>query len=383
MTSKEDVHGAEVLNLQGRRTFVPFHLPGPLKLDWELASILNEAERALGQLIGVGRTLPNPQIAVRSFVRLEAQLSSRIENTHAELADLALFEESPNVEERVPDVREVRNNERAIMYGIESVLERGRKLGLPLIKEMHQLLLADVRGAQKNPGRFRRIQVMIGRSANIEEARFVPPPPEKVPELMESLADYMQSKSDLPVIARAAMIHYQFEAIHPFEDGNGRIGRVLILLFLCAQGSLPLPLLNPSAYLETNRSEYYDRLLEVSTRGRWAEWVKFFTRGIAATANDAVDRLDRLKGLQADYHARLQKAKASALSLRLVDELFVHHAITTARAAERLGITYAGAQRNVDRLLAAGILHEITGQKRNRVYLASGILEAIHGKKAE
>ena len=176
------------------------------------------------------------------------------------------------------------------------------------------------------------------------------------------------------------MIHYQFEAIHPFEDGNGRIGRVLILLLLRAEGILPLPLLNPSTFLEAHRDEYYQHLLDVSQKGTWAEWVKFFARGIEAAAADAIAQIDRLRGLQAEYYGKLQTARSSALLLKLVDELFVRQAITTTRAAEVLGVTYVAAQSSIDKLVAAGILREITGQKRNKLYLADGIIAAVRGR---
>lgn len=374
-----DIHGELVRNLNGQLTFAPKPLPGPLRLDWELNALLNNAERAVGRLVGVGQTLPNPRIVVQSFIRREAQLSSRIENTYAEISDLALFDQTQSVERRVPDVREVHNNERALTYGLQSV-ERGREIGIPLIKDMHDLLLRGVRGGDKRPGQFREKQVFVGHTERIEEARFVPAPPGKVFELMEQLQAYIQTPGGLPAIARAAMVHYQFEAIHPFEDGNGRIGRVLILLLLCAEKVLPLPLLNPSAFLEAHREEYYQHLLAVSRKAEWTQWVKFFARGIEAAATDAIARIDRLKTLQAEYYGKLTTARSSSLLLKLVDELFVTQAITTTRAAEVLGVTYVAAQGSIDKLVAAGILREVTGQKRNKLYLADGIVRAVQGQ---
>jgi Fic family protein len=197
---------------------------------------------------------------------------------------------------------------------------------------------------------------------------------------MEKLEEYIKTPGDLPSIARAAMIHYQFEAIHPFEDGNGRIGRVLILLVLRAEGILPLPVLNPSTFLEAHREAYYQHLLDVSRKNTWTEWVKFFARGIEAAATDAIDRIDRIKRVQADYYKTLQTARSSALLLKLVDELFVRQAITPTRAAEVLGVTYLAACRSIDKLVAAGILREVTGQQRNRLYLADGIIRAVQGE---
>jgi Fic family protein len=375
-----DKPGKLVRNLDGHWAFVPAPLPGQLKWNNELGAVLSAAERALGRLMGVGLTIPNPRIVLRSFLRREAELSSRIENTFASLSDLALFEQTQSVEQRVPDVREVANNERALSFGLEAVQKRHRRVSNSVIKEMHRLLLEDARGEVKHPGEFRDRQVHIGKSRRIEEARFVPPPPLLVPELMDQLIDYIHAPSDLPPLARSAMIHYQFEAIHPFADGNGRIGRVLILMLLCAEKVLPLPLLNPSDFLERHRDEYYQHLLDVSQKGAWTEWVAFFARGVAEEAMDAVDRIDRLRSLQADYLRRLRSVRASSLLLRLVDELFMTPVMTVNRAAELLEVGYTSAQKNIDRLVRTGIAWEITRRGRDRLYFAGEIIEAVEGK---
>ena len=357
----EDAPGRLVKNIDGQLTFVPHPLEASLVWSNELGAVLSTAERALGRLMGIGLTLPNPRIVVRSFLRREAELSSRIENTFAELSDLALFDQTQSVEDRVPDVREVANNERALMFGLEAVQQRHRQVSVSLIKEMHRLLMEQVRGEDKQPGQFRSRQVHIGKTTRIEEARFVPPPPLLVPELMDQLITYVQSPSDLPPLARSAMIHYQFEAIHPFADGNGRIGRVLILMLLCAEKVLPLPLLNPSAFLERHREQYYQHLTDVSQKGAWTEWVTFFARGVADEAMDAVQRINGLREVQADYLRRLQAVRASSLLLRLVDELFVTPVITVNRAAELLQVGYSSAQKNIERLVKTGIIWEISG----------------------
>ena len=376
----KDMPGRLVRNLDGQWTFVPNPLPGELVWSNELGSALSAADRALGRLMGVGLTLPNPRIVVRSFLRREAELSSRIENTFASLSDLALFDQTQSVEQRVPDVREVANNEKALAFGLEAVENRRRRVSISLIKEMHRLLLADVRGEDKQPGQFRSRQVHVGRTTRIEDARFVPAPPMLVPELMDQLINYIHSPSALPPLARSAMIHYQFETIHPFADGNGRIGRVLILMLLCAEKILPLPLLNPSAFLERHREEYYQHLGEVSRGGAWTPWVSFFARGIADEATDAIERIDRLRNLQADYLRRLQSVRASSLLLRLVDELFITPVITVNRTAELLEVGYTSALKNIDRLLKTGIAWEISGKGRGRLYFAGEIIEAVEGK---
>lgn len=314
---------------------------------------------------------------INSFVRREAELSSRIENTFAEFRDLALFDQTQAVEGRVPDVRKVHNNERAIVYGLAAVRERGRAINLRLIKEMHEILLRSVRGHDKQPGQLRSVQVFIGRSERIEHARFVPPGAERVQESMESLEKFIAAGRALPPLIRAAVIHYQFEAIHPFADGNGRIGRALILLLLCADGVLPVPLLNPSTYLEQHRQQYYDHLLSVSQHGTWAQWIKFFLRGINSSATEAVERIGRLKTLQASYHEQLHAARSPGLLLKLVDELFVRQAVDIAHIASVLKVTRRSAQHSVEKLQKFGIVREITGRQRNRIYLADGIIDAI------
>lgn len=362
-------------NLDGNWAFVPAPLPPTLVWTNELVSTVSAADRALGRLAGDGGEVANPLLLLRSFLRREAALSSRIEGTRADLSDMVLFEESPSQEERAPDVREADNNYRALTFGLESV--RHRPVSSSLIREMHAMLMDGVRGGDKTPGRFRGVQNFIGPTNRIEDARFVPPPPLEVNPAMDALERYLQLPSDLPPLVRLAMVHYQFEAMHPFQDGNGRIGRVIIVLLLCTEKVLSMPLLNPSAFLERNRDEYYDRLLNVSLRGEWAQWVTFFARGMAAEAMDAVDRIGRLRRLRAQYHDTVRGPRASALLLRLIDELFGTPAITTARAAGLLGVKPTSAQKNIDRLVKAGIVHEVTGYKRNRIYLAEGIVRAI------
>jgi Fic family protein len=375
----EDKPGELVRNFAGDWCFVPAGLPGKLIWTDELVSSLTAADRAIGRLMGVGRGLPDPKLLVRSFLQREAELSSRIEGTHAGLRDLVLFDQTQSVEERVPDVREVHNNLRALEFGLEQV--RHRPVSLSLIRQMHQILLKDVRGQDKTPGQFRAIQAHIGRTRRIEEATFVPAPPHAITPAMEALESFIQTPSSVPPLARVAMIHYQFEAIHPFADGNGRIGRVLILLLMFTEKILNVPLLNPSAFLERHRQEYYGHLLQISQRGAWSEWVAFFSRGVAQEASEAVDRVEALDQLRTGYQAKVQTARASALLPKLVDQLFFNPAITANRAARVLGVRFNSAQKSIDKLVKLGILKEHTGQKRYRVYVASHILKAIIGPK--
>ncbi|WP_287418153.1 Fic/DOC family N-terminal domain-containing protein, partial [Oceanithermus sp.] len=251
--------------------------PLPPKLEWtsELVRALAEAERALGELAGLGRTLPNPYLFTQPFLRREAVLSSRIEGTQASLADLYAFEAQPALfalPEQRNDVLEVRNYVRALEHGLARLREL--PLCLRLLREMHAILLEGARGQNRAPGEFRRVQNWIGGSGSIEDAVYVPPPPGEILSALDALEKYLNGESPYPALVDVALVHYQFEAIHPFLDGNGRIGRLLITLMLIERGLLHEPLLYLSAYFERQREHYYRLLLEVSQKGAWEAWVR-------------------------------------------------------------------------------------------------------------
>ena len=323
----------------------------------------------------------HPERLVRMFLRREAELSSRIENTFARVQTLLLFGQIPAIERETPDVREVDNNFRALEFGLASVPHRPLSGGL--IREMHEILLRGVRGHDRTPGTFRRVQAHIGRSNRIEEARFVPAPPNAIESCMRDLERYLAERGSLPALVRVAMIHYQFEAIHPFADGNGRIGRVLILLMLCGEGVLAAPLLNPSAHLERQRRAYYDHLLDVSQRGEWGAWITFFLRGVADEAVDAARRVERLETLRETYYQRVRTARASALLPTLIDHLFTEPSVTLPSVCAFLAIGQRSGQNLIDRLVGAGILRETTGQRRNRVYLAQEVVDVFATEEQE
>lgn len=356
------------------------YMPAPLppKIEWseQMVGGLSAADRALGRLAGIGQNLPNPYLLIGAFKRREAVLSSRIEGTQASLSDLVLFEARAESSPSVPDVVEVANYVAALDYGLarQSTLPMSKKL----IREMHERLMRGVRGEEKTPGEFRHTQNWIGPpGCTLNQATFVPPPPDALHDCLDAFEHYLHQPSSLPALVRLALIHYQFEAIHPFLDGNGRIGRLLITLLLCMDGVLPQPMLYLSAYFEKNRSAYYDGLLKVSQHGAWEEWIAYFLRGVAEEALDAADRARRLIDLRATYQTRLQKARASALPLRLVDKLFDLPALTVASARKTLGVTTRSVQASIDRLADAGIIHEVTGKARNRVWLAREISEMV------
>jgi Fic family protein len=341
-----------------------------------VVSALSAADRALGQLGGITRALPNARLLIRSFISREAVLSSRIEGTRATLSNLFLFEINPNIEESVPDVREVANYVRSLDHGTKrlSLIP----LSLNLIKELHAILLEGVRGSEKLRGAFRKCQVYIGpQDSPIEHAIYVPPPPEQLPPLLDAFEFFVNSKSELPLLVRLAMIHYQFEAIHPFEDGNGRLGRLMISLLLDCERALPYPVLYLSAFFERHREQYYDHLLFVSQRGDWSPWIQFFLRGVSDQAIDGAERAQLLVALRNRWAAECQSARASALLLKLMDNLFRNPFVNLARARSILNVQAQSAQNNINQLIERGIVVEVTGQKRNRVYAAKEVLRIL------
>lgn len=356
--------------------YVPAPLPPEIGWTESTVSRLSAADRAIGLLAGTARSLPNPHLLIGSFIRREAVLSSRIEGTQASLTDLYLFEARPESAPITSDVREVANYVKAVEHGL------ARLTTLPmskrLIREMHGILMRGVRGQERTPGEFRRTQNWIGPpGCTLSDASFVPPPPEEMHACLDEFERFLHAASSLPPLVRMALIHYQFEAIHPFLDGNGRIGRLLITLLLCAERVLPEPLLYLSAFIERHRSTYYECLSAVSRRGAWDEWVEFFLRGVTDESIDAVERAGRLIDLRTRYRETLQRARASALLLRLVDSLFDLPAITAASARTLLGVTPRAAHLNIEKLVRAGVLREATGMARNRVWVADEIMKTI------
>ena len=374
-------YGKLIKGPHGYWAYVPYPLPPDIDITLDLVRELSEADRALSELAGIARTLPNPHLLIGPFIRREAVLSSRIEGTQASISDLFFFEAADLREKEVPDVREVSNYVRALEYGLDRL--KDLPVSLRLIREIHARLMEGVRGTNQTPGEFRRSQNWIGPAGcTLMDATFVPPPIDEMRNALDGFEKYLHSVSDLPPLIRLPLIHYQFEAIHPFLDGNGRIGRLLVTLLLCADNLLPQPLLYLSAFFERYRDEYYQRLIEISLYGKWKEWIVYFLRGITSQALDAIRRSDRLLSLWQKYRARLQEARASALLLQLVDELFSYPVLTNAVAARKLSVTPRSAQLNIDKLQNANILQEATGRLRNRIYIAPEIISIIEQAEA-
>jgi Fic family protein len=373
--------GKVVRTPQGYWAFVPNPLPPLVQYDPETVGLLSDADRGLGHLAGIGQLLPNPHLLIAPYIRREAVLSSRIEGTQASLSDLLYFEAVEEEPPRAPDVQEVQNYVRAMEYGLKRL--KKLRLSLRLVREIHAILMEGVRGEQRRPGEFRQTQNWIGPpGCSLAEATFVPPPVSEMNDALGAWEKFLHEVKDIPPLVQCALLHYHFEAIHPFLDGNGRAGRLLITFFLCERGYLPQPLLYLSAFFEQYRDEYYARLLEVGRSGDWQGWIKFFLRGIATQASAAILDSQRILGLQQRYRELLQRRKASATATAIMDELFLNPYVTTSRLAKRLDVSFPTVQATIDWLVKAGVLREITGRQRNRIYCAEELLRVIEGQPA-
>ena len=361
--------------------FVPRALPPNLELDERLFTSQSLADRALGELAGLGRNIPNPQLLIGPFIRREAVLSSKIEGTQTDIEGLYAYEAgqllSPGkgASKTEADAQEVLNYVRALEYGLERQKTSG--INLQLIKEMHKLLMNGV-GEKANPGEFRTVQNWIAsRGRSITSATYVPPPVREMHEALIELEKYIQGPDTLPPLTRLALIHYQFEVIHPFIDGNGRIGRLLISLLLAHWGLLPLSLLYLSAFFEKHRQEYYDLLLAVTEQGKWEEWILFFLRGVAEEAADAIHRAKQLQDLKASWHKIAGEAGAFQL-IPLVDHLFYSPYITVKEAQKLTGVkTYNTARAYIDMLLRLGIILPLTRASAVKEFVAADILRLL------
>jgi Fic family protein len=304
-------------------------------------------------------------------------LSSRIEGMQASLSDLVLFEAEGARGDR-GDVREVHNYVTAVTYVLDP--KRRLPLSVSLLREAHEILLTGVRGGYATPGEFRRSQNWIGPAGcTLNDATYVPPPPERLWECLDPFEKHLHSEHEMPPLLTVACLHYQFEALHPFVDGNGRVGRLLVVLLLVEWGLLPDPLLDLSAYIEPRRDEYYARLLAVSTDGDWRGWLVFFLEAVERQAADAVGRAHKLQLLRDDFRARVATARSSGLLGLLVDALFESPAMTIPQAVRLLGVTHRAARSNVEKLVRAGVLHEVGARSRNRLFLAGDVVRAVEG----
>ena len=372
--------GRLVSTLSDRKAFVPDPLPRHIEPSMPLMRSLDEASRAVATLAGVGETIQNPHLLIRPFVRREAVLSSRIEGTQASISELFQYEASGS---RRPegDVQEVENYVRALENGM-SLLEE-LPISVRLVNQVHSVLMRGVRGGERRPGELRDEQVWIGApGARIEEASYIPPPPEFIRDLLFDWERFVNDGDTLPPLIQCAMMHYQFEAIHPYRDGNGRVGRLLITLLLCARRILPTPLLYLSAYFERDREAYYNQLFRLSATGDWETWIIYFLTGVAEQARDALVRVGRVRKLHEQKRQVLLERRESGNALRLLDELFARPVMTVAEAARLLEVTLAGARRILERMEQAGILVGDTENRGLRLYIVTDLLHVIEAPTA-
>jgi Fic family protein len=374
-TSGEGRAGRYHRQVAGYRAFLPAPLPPepPVALAGELQRRLSDADRSLGRLDGSVGTLPNPDLFVYMYVRKEAVLSSQIEGTQSSLQDLLAAEAHILGDDRPRDVDEVVNYVRAMRHGLRRLAEL--PVSVRLIREIHAELLACVRGSRLAPGDLRTSQNWIGPAGcTLAEATFVPPPPAEVPATLGALETFLHTADDLPLLVKIGLAHAQFETIHPFLDGNGRIGRLLITFLLCERGVLHQPVLYLSHFFKRHRQEYYERLQAVRDAGDFEGWLGFFLRGVAEVSVEAALTARRILELREAHRRAItdQLGRAAGNGHRVLDRLYEQPIVSAKDAQALLGTTFAGANQIVQRLVEIGILREITGQARNRRFRYDG-----------
>ena len=355
--------------------FVPEPLPPAIDWNDALVAWLSRADRALSRLDGRASDLPSPYLLIGPVTAREAVASSRIEGSTSTIAEVYQFQLDGMVPDQ-DDAEEVHNHIRAMQYGLERLPTL--PISLRLLCEIHRELMSGVRGQERRPGEFRSRQVIIGSGLpGIENARYVPPPPSEMMPAMYALEEFLHSGSEIPLLVQLALVHYQFEAIHPFEDGNGRAGRVLITLLLCERGYLAHPWLYISDYLAAYRREYVDLLLGVSLRGEWEPWLRFFLMAVAAVANDALGRVEKLLQVRDYYRERVQAQRTAGAAFDLIDRLFDLPYMNVSRVQSLLNVSHTAAQRHIARLVDATVLEPAPRRRRPQLYVAQGILNAI------
>jgi Fic family protein len=354
----------------GYRAFIPAPLPPrpPLRLSGELHRLLSDADRALGRLDGSVLTLPNPDLFVFMYVRKEAVLSSQIEGTQSSLQDLLVAEANLLGEEAtVGDAGEVINYVRAMNYGLGRLAEM--PVSVRLIREIHAELMQGVRGSRLTPGELRRSQNWIGPTgATLSEASFVPPPPDQVPVALGALELFLHTEEGLPMLVKIGLAHAQFETIHPFLDGNGRIGRLLITFLLTQAGILHKPVLYLSHYFKRHRQEYYERLQAIRDTGDWESWLAFFFRGVSEVSAEAAETARRILALREDHRAAVTRrlGRGAGNGHKVLESLFDRPILSVKQVQALIGTTYPAANDLVSRLVGLRLLTEITGNARNR-----------------
>ncbi|MDP2711960.1 MAG: Fic family protein [Solirubrobacteraceae bacterium] len=367
--ASRDRAGRFVRQPSGYEAFIPAPLPPdpPVEIDAEMLGLLSRADQALGRLDGIVKVVPDPDFFVGMYVRREAVLSSQIEGTQSSLQDLLEVEADPARKDRYADVGDIVNYIAAMRHGLERI--ESLPLSLRLIREIHGELLRDGRGAHATPGEFRRTQNWIGPSgADLQHATFVPPPVPEMTEALHAFELFLHEDAGRPVLLDVGLAHAQFETIHPFLDGNGRVGRLLITFLLMHRKTLRQPLLYLSYYFKLHRTEYYDRLTDVRRKGDWEGWLRFFLRGVATTSDEATTTAEHIFELREANRTLIINSGLGTSGLKLLSELFRRPIVNVNNVATRLEIAFPTANRLVARFEELGLVREITGQKRSRLY---------------
>lgn len=379
MHMQNDKTGKYLIQPGGYSAFIPIPLSAinPIKYNEKLRNILSEADRALSRLDGVVTVLPNSDLFIAMYVKKEALLSSQIEGTQASLEGVLRFEADLNPEEDINEVKEVINYIKALNYGIARLSDL--PISNRLIKEIHRILIEGTRGTSKTPGEFRTIQNWIGvPGVTLSEATFVPPPPEKVPELMSDLEKFIYQKDEIPPLLKIALIHAQFETIHPFLDGNGRVGRLLITFYLYCEKILSHPLLYLSVYLKKNKSRYYDLLMQIREQDIWEEWLKFFLEGIKEVSEEALVLAKEIITLKEKLLKRLFINKISSIfAVEFLNLLFTKPIITSTDIVKNLNTSKETANQLIRKFENINIIKEISGKKRYKKYILFDYINII------
>lgn len=373
MDIQQSPSGKIVRSPKGYNAYIPNALPPQIEWSNTLISTLSRADYLLGKLSREGSKLPNPHLLMRPFITREAVLSSKIEGTQATIGEILAASAGISVNQNPDDLQEVQNYITAIDYGLKRLKEL--PLSLRLIKEIHEHLMQGVRGSHATPGNFRHSQNWIGSpGCTLNTAKFVPPPPDNLMDCLGELENFLYDRQ-LPPLVHIALCHYQFEAIHPFLDGNGRIGRLLIILLLIEQKMLPSPLLYLSAFFEATRNEYYKQLYDVSAKGTWSEWLTYFLNGVAVQSEDVLSRAERINELLNQWKIKI--ADGSQVPIEMVQQLAINPYVTTNKIAEDLGVAYSTAQRGIQKLESANIIKKVNDNLRDKVYCATEILNIL------
>ncbi len=366
--------GRWIKTLKGYRAFHPDPLPPKLNWTPKLVRALSDADQLLGRLAGEGRRLPNPHLLIRPFVQREAVFSSRIEGTQSTLGELLASDAGAVLARSPEDLREVGNYVLALEHGIARL--KTLPLSIRLVRELHEKLMTGVRGDHATPGELRRSQNWIGPpGSTLAQATYVPPPHEEMLDYLGAWEKFLHDET-LPPLVQTALMHYQFEAIHPFLDGNGRVGRLLITLLLMQRGVLPLPLLYLSAFFEATRRDYYESLRAVTERSAWEDWLLYFFNGVARQSEDALSRAERINQQLDQWRMRVSNT-GSGVALRLLDLLGTNPFITMRKAEAQLGVAYNTAATALGRLVRLRIVKQVGDARRDRVFCAQALLDIL------